>query len=134
MFARILSEEVSSKMETDSTKQEEEMQRKILFSKIKGLNDQLSALLQKKIRIDLEIKRTRKKLSKLKSQSSTFVKTRIQLENFDPLSFTSEDLQLFQEAVGEDAFQSYLKLDQEIDRAELLLQDSENLPLYDEIF
>lgn len=54
------------------------------MSKIKGVSEHLAALLQKKIRIDLEIKRTKNQLTKLKKRSSTQLKLSASLEAANP--------------------------------------------------
>lgn len=61
--------------ETQST-----TETKALTAKLKGINGYLQSLLQKRIRLDLEIKRTKRQISKLKKKSSLIVKTSIQLE------------------------------------------------------
>lgn len=110
----------------------QDFESKLLLSKLKSLNEHLSALIQKKIRIDLEIKRTRRKLSKLKQQSKTYVKTRVEIEGFDYDLFTPEDLIPLQESVGEEAFKKLIKLDSEVERAEKLETDYADLPLYED--
>lgn len=122
--------ETLSEKEEDTTFQDQ-MQRKILQSKLKGLNNHISNLLQKKVRIDLEIKRTKKKLSKLKKSSQTYVKTRVSLEGFDYDQFTQDDLSLLLESVGEDVFQELLELDEEIEKSQQLLEEIAQLPLSD---
>jgi hypothetical protein len=111
---------------------QDQVERQLLVSKLKSLNDHISNLLQKKIRIDLEIRRTKKKLSKLKSSSKTYVHTKLELEGFipefyDPRIYNS----ILLEQVGKEVFQELLELDQLIDQADLLLQEIESLPLAD---
>lgn len=118
--------------EQDQTQREDSMQRSLLTSKLKSLNDHLSALLQKKIRIDLEIKRTKKKLSKLKSQSQTYVKTRVQLEGLNYETFGPDEKKILIENVGQEVFEEIYNLDKQVYDAESILEELENLPLYED--
>lgn len=119
-------------VEESSQAKEGQIERKILTSKIKTLQDQLSQLAQKKVRLDLEIRRTKKKLSKIRTQSQTLVKTRVELEGFDYDSFEPSHLRLLTEQVGEEVSQELYDLDEQVYLSGLLLQSLENLPLYDE--
>lgn len=119
--------------DVDSRKIEDSVQRKLFTSKLKSLNDQISNLLQKKIRIDLEIKRTKKKISKLKSNSLTYIKSSVQLEgfNYDSLDNENEALNFINE-VGQETYQELWNLDEQIFRAEKLLSELESVPLFEE--
>lgn len=112
---------------------QESLDRRLLTSKLKSLNTILQNLLQKKIRIDLEIRRTKKRISKLKSQSQTYVKTHVELEgdlNYDHLS--NQDLKVLQERFGEQVFSELFELDKEVFEAQQLLTEIEKLPLYED--
>lgn len=110
---------------SDSPDQERAIQRKILKSKMESLNMTLQNLLQKKIRIDLEIKRTKKKLSKLKNSSQTYVKTTVELEGFDYDLFSLEDHELLKQKVTLEAYSELVQLDEEVLIAERLIQEAE---------
>jgi regulator of replication initiation timing len=108
---------------------ENKIKRKLLVSKIETLNNQLNSLLQKKIRIELEIKRTRKRLSKLKSESQTMFKTAVQLEGIDPDSDDPKDIQFLIETWSPETIQEFLDLgEQEKLASELIQQSEEVLP------
>lgn len=112
---------------------QDSLDRRLLTSKLKSLNTILQNLLQKKIRIDLEIRRTKKRISKLKSQSQTLVKTHVELEgdlNYDHLS--NQDLKVLQERFGEQVFSELFELDKEVFEAQQLLTEIEKLPLYED--
>lgn len=115
---------------TSTHSQEVSAERRLRTSKLKSLQNQLEILIQKKIRIDLEIKRTKKKLSKIKESSKTEVKTRLSLEGFDYDSLTLDQSRLFQEKFP-DEFKDLLALDEQIVHSEELLQESEELPLFE---
>lgn len=111
---------------------EETIERKLLSSKIKSLNNQLASLIQKKIRIDLEIKRTKRKLTKIKNQSLTNVKMKVELEGFNYDSLSQEQLEFLQESIGQEDFKSLLDLDEQIILADRILKDYQDLPLYED--
>lgn len=92
-------------LEAEAVKQKEDQtQRRILLSKIKSVNDHIAALLQKKIRIDLEIRHSKKKLSQLKSQVQTLVKTRVELEGINYESLNQKDCENFNGKSGKRSF------------------------------
>lgn len=124
-YASLLTEVSSTSKDQDS------YERKLLKSKLESLNNHLEALIQKKIRLDLEIRRTRKKLSKLKTQSSTKVKLGISAEGFNVPS-NREEVSLLQEQIDPQIFKSLADLDLEIDRSEEILETYKDLPLYGE--
>jgi hypothetical protein len=110
--------------------QKDEFERKLLTSKLKSLEDHISNLIQKKIRIDLEIKRTKKKLTKLRQSSVTYVRTKVELEESLDL-FDDEDSKLFylEESVGHEVLQELIQLDELIDQAIELEREIDELPL-----
>lgn len=102
--------------------------KKALLSKIKGIRSHQEALIQKKLRIDLEIKRTQARYRKLKNllqnmnESSELPENlQLLLENSDPLT----TLRFFQEASTDDRIS--LEFEIEIHAAEA------NEKLYGEI-
>lgn len=107
--------------------QADEANRKLLISKLKGLNDHLSNLVQKQLRLELEIKRTKKKLSRLKNDSQTYVKAKIQLEGFNQFPLSQEQTRMLSEKVGYETFKEIIQLDQLIDEATDLNQEIEKL-------
>lgn len=113
-------------------KLESNFDSKTVTSKMASLNSHLKSLLQKKIRIDLEIRRTRKKLSKMKNRSSTYIKTSISLEGFDPDHLKPDLTPILEEKLGNDRNQEFALLNEQILIADSLITESENLPLYDE--
>lgn len=117
-------------LEESSSSQEKTAERKLRTSKLKSLNSQLENLIQKKIRIDLEILRTKKKLSKLKESSKTSVKASLSIEGFDYDSFSPEDNLTLQEKLPTD-YQDLLNLDEQIYRSEEILKETEDLPLFE---
>lgn len=111
---------------------EKVLETRALTAKLKGLNGYLTSLLQKKIRIDLEIKRTRRQISKLKKSSSTLLKTSIQLENSlaEGNSLSYQELRLLAEnSLPASVLQEFTE---EILQSEKLLREIEELPLYEE--
>lgn len=117
-------------VEESSSSLEKVAERKLRTSKLKGLNSQLESLIQKKIRIDLEIQRTKKKLSKLKESSKTSVKASLSMEGFDYDSFSPEDNLNLQEKLPAD-YPDLLSLDEQIYRSEEILKEIEDLPLFE---
>lgn len=111
--------------------QNDQAMRKLLTSKMKSLEQHLESLVQKKIRLDIEIKRTKKKLSKLKTSGSDYIKARIELEGFSLEQFGPDQEQMFLESLGLNTFLDFQELDQLVDRAEQLIQEVEDLPLFE---
>jgi hypothetical protein len=101
---------------------DERAERRLLTSKMKSLNNQLNLLTQKKLRLDIEIKRTKKKLSKIKKSSMTNIQAKLQIEGFDYSKFSPDDLNLLREQVGPEEYEELLELDKEIDEADIILQ------------
>lgn len=93
-----------------------------LASKIRSLNSTLESLLQKKIRIDLEIRSVRKKLTKLKKSSNLEIKTHVSLE-----SSLSPEIQGLRDYLLDTTSN---ELEQELQRADYLLESYADLPLY----
>lgn len=108
----------------------DQLELKAIQSKIKNLNDTLEILVQKKIRLDLEIQRTRKKLSKMKKLSSTKLSASLSLESLevDPETIVN----LLSEIQDKEFLNLVLSLDQEIDRAEKNESEVERLPLFED--
>lgn len=95
-----------------------------LTSKIKGVNSYLASLLQKKLRIELEIRRTRTRLSKLKSRSQTIVRTKINLEGQCSVNEYLE--MLFSESFNEEtdpSWEDYQRFKEAVDETDSLLQE-----------
>lgn len=113
-----------------SSQNERKLQRQTLTSKMETLKNQLENLLQKKIRIDLEIKRTRKKLTRIKSEAQTFVRTSIQLEGANPDSEDPKDYQIIREAYSQEEINQYAHLEDLVKEAEEILRIYEEIPLY----
>lgn len=109
-----------------SESQMKSAERKMRTSKLKSLRNYLEIIIQKKIRLDIEIKRTKEKISKIKDSSKTEVKTSLSLENFDYDSFSDEDRE---ELLRRDPelFQELLDLDEQIFLTENLLSELEEL-------
>lgn len=101
-------------------------QRKAFVSKLKGLNDHLAALIQKKIRIDLEIKKTRNSITKLRQRSSFQMKlsTAVESRTGDPY----QDFPFFVREVLEERIEDQIAL--ESDRSDDLLLEVEELKDY----
>lgn len=70
---------------------EEIIEKRARASKIRALNDHLEAILQKKIRLDLEIQKIEQKLRKLKSTKST-ISEEVYVPSFSPDPVSSEGL------------------------------------------
>lgn len=118
----------------EATQQNSEkiLETKALTAKIKGLNGYLTSLLQKKIRIDLEIRRTKKQLTKLKKNSSLQIKSSIKLENAlasDETPSYSELRLLAEGALPATVLQDFTEV---LLESEKLLCEVEELPLYKE--
>lgn len=78
-------------MEPNKTTQrniDRSLEAQALTSKIQTLSNQLKVLLQKKIRLDIEIRRTKRTLSKLKSNSSSLLKISAAVEQEVPQQYT----------------------------------------------
>lgn len=111
---------------------EEELRRKSLLSKLRSLNSYLESIIQKKIRLDLEIKRTRVQISKLKSITSTEVKASATREGFERYPLTPRESLRLLEQVGQEEFNFLRELDEEIDRAQYLLEEYQDLPIFED--
>lgn len=109
-----------------SESQMKSAERKMRTSKLKSLRNYLEIIIQKKVRLDIEIKRTKEKISKIKESSKTEVKTSLSLENFDYDSFSNEDRE---ELLRRDPelFQELFDLDEQIFLTENLLSELEEL-------
>lgn len=76
---------------------------KALRSKIKGLVSHQEALIQKKLRIDLEIKKTQAKLRKIQKKSRTLSETHLSLNESTDLHDPKTLLRFLQEATPVEA-------------------------------
>jgi predicted nucleic acid-binding Zn-ribbon protein len=110
----------------------EDYERKLFRSKLETLNHTLENLIQKKIRIDLEIRRTKKKISKLKTSSQTLVKTRVELEGFNYDAFSEIDSIDLRSKISEEMFQELFELDRQVFIASNLIKEVDSLPLFNE--
>lgn len=119
------------RQEQESSKKSSQLELQALQSKMKSLREHLQALADKKIRLDLEIKRTRLKLSKLQKYSTTRLKTSLSLENME-LKKDQNIKDFVLEQFGQEFFDVTYSLDQEIDKAIELLDDLESLPLFED--
>lgn len=63
---------MEKKSKTQVTAVERQLQQRALMSKIQGVTNHLRSLMQKKLRLDLEIKRTRYRLKSLKDRTTKF--------------------------------------------------------------
>lgn len=115
------------------SQKEEQLQSMILKSKMRSINNYIESLLQKKARIDLEIKRQKQVLSKLQRKSKMELKLSASLETVRPL--TPEEFAFIQEEKDPKELSTLIDLDKEVDRAEILLteisslQDEGKIPL-----
>lgn len=119
------------RQEQESSKKNSQLELQALQSKMKSLREHLQALADKKIRLDLEIKRTRLKLSKLQKYSTTRLKTSLSLENME-LKKGQNIKDFVLEQFGQEFFDVTYSLDQEIDKTIELLDDLESLPLFED--
>lgn len=76
--------------------------KKKLASKIKGVNAHLEALVQKKLRIDLEIKQTKARLIRYKKKGQSFRTTPLTESFFAERSGSLRQLRFLTEATTED--------------------------------
>lgn len=123
---------ISTLQEEKSDKLQEKLRRQSLLSKLRSLNNYLEAIIQKKIRLDLEIKRTRVQITKLKSITSTEVKATALREGFETLPLSEKETRKLLELVGSEEFNFLKDLDEEIDRAQYLLEEYRDLPLFED--
>lgn len=121
---------VLEKEEEQSDKKQQMLELQALKSKMQSLREHLKALADKKVRLDLEIQRTKVKLSKLQKFSTTRLKSSLSLEILDVDPNSRSELVL--EAYGQEFFDVTLALDQEIDEAVRLLDELESLPLFED--
>lgn len=91
------------------------------------MTDHLQALLQKKLRLDIEIRRTKNQLTKLKQRSSTLVKFSASVEQEVP----SDPISSFLRHLEEDTVETeLLEFQKEETRADRILQTAEALEGY----
>lgn len=88
--------------------------------KADAVNRTIENLLNKKIRIDLEIKKQKNVLQNLKKQSSLELKTSLKLESFVPL--TLEETEQLKDSIDPFLYEQAKLLDQELDRCTENLQ------------
>lgn len=117
--------EPSALLEETRNRQEDSLRRKAILSKMKGIQNQIEALLQKKIRLEFEIKSQKKKLSKLKQQSKFELKTAVELEGFNYDELTPKQSLLLEDKIGSEEFDILLQLQENIDSTEQLLSQLE---------
>jgi hypothetical protein len=110
---------------TEDSSQIKKFEIRQIASKIKSLNILLQNLMQKKIRIDLEMKRTKIKLSNLRKMSQTNLKTSLQLEDYQ-LPLHSDQLKSLCSQFSLD-FSDIVDLDRLLDEAKRLEEDFETL-------
>lgn len=89
---------------------------KALKEKTKAINNTIEALLNKKVRIDLEIKKQQIALKQVKKQASKEMKLSLKLESLDPL--TPEQLSEKEKTLSPQLITESILLDQELDRAD----------------
>jgi len=104
----------------------ENFEAKVIASKIKSLNNLIQNLMQKKIRIDLEMKRTKVKISNLKKMTMTSAKASLKLEDHQfPIPSRDEAIQICEQN-GID-FEDFLEINEILKRAEELEREFEEL-------
>lgn len=110
----------------ESIQESENLEARILKSKIQSVNNYIENLLHKKARIDLEIKRQRKTLSKLKKKSSTYLKLSLQVEDSQVEALNEETIL---ELSGKENFEvkDLIELNRETCRLNTLLEEVINL-------
>lgn len=104
---------------------EQQISIKQLKSKMSSVTTNISNLLQKKIRIELEIKKQKKVLSRLKTQSSFQMKTILQLEEGE--IFSKDLLDFLKKENLEVIYEDIKDLDRLLDYSVVLLNEIENL-------
>lgn len=115
-------EEVRSK--PTNLQNDQNLQIRSLASKIKGLNDHLQALLQKKIRIDIEIRKTKRQITKLRQSKNFVLKTSVALEQ----SFAADPDHPFESFLRQlEEYQILQDLEQENERSSVLLKEFEGI-------
>jgi hypothetical protein len=104
--------------------------RQLLASKLKSQNLYLSALLQKRYRLDLEIKRQGRVLQKNKSDSAKLLRETIQdLVPNHSVPLSQEQLITLKESVSEKELQVLEELDRQVDDTVRTLQEISDLKL-----
>jgi len=78
-------------LQESSRQQSRIIEQRQILSKIKSLNILIQNLMQKKLRIDLELKRTKIKISNLRKMTSTTLKSSLQLESDIDVTITRSD-------------------------------------------
>lgn len=107
------------------------LEKRAIASKLKSLNATLDALIQKKIRIELEIKNVRRKAKILSNQSKT--RLTIEVENFgySPYELTSAEYEVLREQMGQEEYDVTVEIDSLIDQFERIERDLQTLKLSD---
>jgi len=106
-----------------SASQAKSIELRQVASKIKSLNILFQNLMQKKLRIDLELKRTKVKISSLRKMTQTNLKSSLQLETHS-LPITRSQLQSLCEELNLE-FQDIVDLDELLDEAVALEKEFE---------
>lgn len=101
-------------LEPLSEEQSESLERKALTSKLKSLNTTLTNLLQKKIRLEIEIKRTKKKLKELQSYSQTKLRLKVAAEGLVYDFLTKSGRNQLLETFGREQYEELENLDEQV--------------------
>jgi hypothetical protein len=104
---------------------EQQISIKQLRSKMSSVTNNISNLLQKKIRIELEIKKQKKVLTRLKNQSSFQMKALLQLEEGE--IFSGNLHQYLEEKELVTIYEDLFELDHLLDESVVILREIENL-------
>jgi len=103
--------------------QQNALQTRAVTSKIQSLNTVLRNLMSKKIRIDLEMKRTKVKIQNLRKQTKTDLKASLKFEDHQ-LPFTSEEFESFCHQAEVD-YEEMLELERALQESALLVKQYE---------
>lgn len=107
------------------------IEKRTIASKLKSLNDTLDALIQKKIRIELEIKNVRRKAKNLSKQSKTRLTIEVESFGYSPYELTPTECDNLREQMGQEEYEETVKIDSLIDQFERIERDLQALMLSD---
>jgi mRNA-degrading endonuclease RelE of RelBE toxin-antitoxin system len=107
------------------------LEKRAIASKLKSLNDTLDALIQKKIRIELEIKNVRRKAKNLSKQSKTRLTIEVESFGYSPYELTPTECDFLREQMGQEEYEETVKIDSLIDQFERIERDLQALMLSD---
>lgn len=107
------------------------LEKRAIASKLKSLNDTLDALIQKKIRIELEIKNVRRKAKNLSKRSKTNLKIEIENFGFSPEGLNPAECEILREQMGQEEYDETVKIDSLIDQFERIEKDLQALRFSD---